>query len=62
MGSLQPVLEGIWIFLLIWVFLAYFPKFFLGMILVGIVLFVIFFSLGILITVWEVKKQRKTRT
>lgn len=62
MESLKTIIGGICGFFLLLIFLTYLPRFLLGMMLVGIVLFIIFFSLGILITVWEAKKQRKTRT
>lgn len=56
MESLKTIIGGLCGFFLLLIFLTYLPRFLLGMMLVGIVLFIICFSVGILISFLEKKK------
>lgn len=56
MESLKIIIGGICGFFLLVIFLTYLPRFLLGMMLVGIVLSIICFSAGILITFLRRKK------
>lgn len=56
MESLKTIIGGICGFFLLLIFLTYLPRFLLGMMLVSLILFIICFSLGILISFLEGKK------